>query len=611
MLKVMRKPVLPRILLLILLYCAFFSALVMIQFARRGGFTRKVGAFVVTGHHRLPGRNDPPGAANEFLLDGNVHVFFGGMDFALAAGNDEDSFRIIGEDGGGEEALPERMAISGDSIIFGFPGGTEIIFRTQYTGGSLEMMMSGKFPEDVYGAELPFKPLRKTGIRDAGDGQFIVSSDGINYTFGHSSMDPGRKTLLIIAGEAALSYRVIPESKTFSPGNFIIPQAETAEACNEALVRWIDQNFSLWNRTVSGENNEDLVVALGGEALARGTYKAAMAAVSQAFLRGNARSFESSVYLGNLNDAYRSLGNREREKLARLSRQINEKSLEFLREPRVFEYFAVRGLLNFIDSGAELVRTIDPAILALDIIPGILEGYMDWKVFRHGADNPFERLVDQACFVISESLRRTAGGENGQTDRVFAFYGSSGDTEFNLRLGKALIVYAEDAGDALWAGIGRSLVLSALSMGEASGAVRAGLLLSEAGEITENSASSALTTAKLYRILSPGDLFPRALAIGAPVNSIWTWTAAQAVGASQENNILDIAVTFPAGEAHYMIIRGVRPFTKIQLYSMDFRTDTQFERYDSSGWSYIQQEQTLLVKMKHRTQVEHIRIFYS
>ena len=605
----------PRILALVLLYCAFFTALVMIQFARRGGFTRKVGAFVVTGRHRLPGENDSPGAANEYFLDGDAHVFFGGMDFAMASGDEGHAFRIIGEDGNGREALPEKMVISGDSVIFGFPDGTEIIFATRYAGGSQEMLISGRFPEAASGAELPFVPLKKTGIRDLGDGQFVASFDGKNYTFGHSHTEAGRRTLLVSAGEAALSYKVIPESKTFSPENFILPQAGTAVAYNEALVRWIDQNFSLWNRTVSGENSEDLVAALCGEALSRGTYKAAVAAVPQAFLRGSARSFESSVYLGDLGDAYRSLGNREREKLARLSRQINEKSLEFLRENKVIEYFAVRGLFNFIDSGADLVRSIDPAILALDIVPGILEGYMDWKVFRHGTDNPFARLVDQACFVISGSLARTGSGgsvqSDAQTDRVFVFSGRSADTEFNLRLGKALLLYAEDAGDAHWAGIGRSLVLSALSMGDAAGAVKAGLYISETGEITENNEPSALTTARLHRVLSPGDLFPRALAIGAPVNSIWAWTAAQTAGASQENNVLDIAVTFPAGEAHYMIFRGVRPFTKIQLYGMDFRTDSQFERYDSSGWSYIQQEQTLLVKMKHRTQVEHIRIFYS
>jgi hypothetical protein len=57
-----------------------------------------------------------------------------------------------------------------------------------------------------------------------------------------------------------------------------------------------------------------------------------------------------------------------------------------------------------------------------------------------------------------------------------------------------------------------------------------------------------------------------------------------------------------------MIIRGIRTVSRVQLYGMDYRTDTQFERYDSSGWSYSAQEQSLIVKMKHRSSDEVIRV---
>jgi hypothetical protein len=75
--------------------------------------------------------------------------------------------------------------------------------------------------------------------------------------------------------------------------------------------------------------------------------------------------------------------------------------------------------------------------------------------------------------------------------------------------------------------------------------------------------------------------------------------------------MLDIAAEFPVGETHYLLIRGVRPFAKLQLYGIDFRTDPRFERYDSSGWAYSPSEQALLVKMKHKSPAEHIRIFFQ
>jgi hypothetical protein len=314
-------------------------------------------------------------------------------------------------------------------------------------------------------------------------------------------------------------------------------------------------------------------------------------------------TYESSVYLGNLDQAYRLLNADEREKLSRLTRQINEKSLEFLLEPKVFEYFAIRGNTNLFNSALELVRTIDSSILALDIIPGIFEGYSAWRIFHPDTENPFEDLVDHCCQVISDLLIKTSDGgwvfvynEGGDYPQAGSSgpQASSSGTEFNLRLGKAILVYAEAAHNNLWAGIGRSLILSAISTAEE----------------TDENPSTELISAKLYRILCPLDTYPRAMGIGAPSGDIWAWTTAQAVSSSRQGDIMDISVTFPAGETHYMIIQGIGSFSRIQLYGMDFRSDTQFERYDSSGWTYSTQEQTLLVKMRHRTSVETIRIIY-
>jgi hypothetical protein len=617
--------------LLLLLYGAVFVVLVMVQFTRQGGFTQRIGNFVVTGQYRLSGEDEPPPPPNEYLLAGEVSVFFGGLEFSLSGEDEDNPLCLVSKDGGRENARPERMVISGESALFVLPGGVELGFNTQYAGGVPELRISGEFPDDVTELELPYTPLRKTGLRDSGDGQFVVIADGVHYSFGRSALDPERRLLLLKAGGPALSYRAIPEKRAFTPGDFIIAQAQSGRSYSEAFSRWLDQNFSLWNRAVLEQNDEDLVVALGGEALNRGTYKAAVSAVPQAFLNGSQRTYASAVYLGRLGEASRSLNALDREKLGRLSRQINEKSLDFLKEPHVFEYFAVRGHVNFIEEGAALIRSIDPSVLALDYTAGILEGYIDWNTYHPHPDNPFARLIDQACFVISESIRMTAEG-----DRVFVFTGDRADAEFNLRLGKALLDWAESAENAPWAGVARSLILSVLSLSDNSGLVKTEFLLSAEGELAERAALSRLTTARLYRILGSGGYRPRALPIAAPANSLWAWTAAHSVSAVQQLSyvqprsgaedpepgepaespespsytVLDISVNFPAGETHYMIIRGVRPFIKIQLYNMDFRTDPQFERYDSSGWSYNAQDQTLILKMKHRATVEHIRIFY-
>jgi hypothetical protein len=121
------------------------------------------------------------------------------------------------------------------------------------------------------------------------------------------------------------------------------------------------------------------------------------------------------------------------------------------------------------------------------------------------------------------------------------------------------------------------------------------------------SPEARFSAARFYQHLHFGN-YPRTERIAGGING-WAWTAVSSIAVTQNGNITDIAVTFPIGETHYMILRGIRPFTKIQLYGIDYRTDPQFERYDSSGWSYSSSEQSLLLKVKHQQTVEHIVIY--
>ncbi|MDR1587271.1 MAG: hypothetical protein LBS57_07440 [Treponema sp.] len=597
----MRKPVVPRILALLALYCAVFTVLALLQFTKRGNFTQRIGFMVISGQYRQIGEGERA-KPNEYPLSGGVSVYFGGLEFMLKNRDDGDDFVLVKAGGGQEEALPEYLVFSEDTAKFLLPGGSEITFTTRYAGGAPEIRIDGNFTEGFSGLELPFKPQRSARIRETSDGQINIYHDGFYYTFSRSVQGEEKGVLSLKAESPLVSYRAIPEEKSFSPADYIVEQAGSPRSFNDAFAKWRDQNFSLWNRSISTQNDEDAVVAYACEAVRRGSYKAAVAAVSSAFLSGSRRSYVSSVYLGGMDPGLRSFTAAEREKIIRLSRLINEKSLEFLKESHVFEFFAVRGLINFIDDGVELIRSIDPATLSPDLGPAIFEGCQDLKQWRPHGDNPFERLVDQACYVISEGVHR-------DENRVLVFRGGSADVEFNIRLGESLRSWAEESGNDDWAALGRSLILSVLSFGDGSGSVPQTLVLSDAGKFSE-APGTRLSAARLYRILGSGEYRPRAAVIGSGVNGIWAWTAASAVSAAQDGNVLDISVSFPMGETHHMMIRGVRPFTKIQLYNIDYRTDPQFERYDSSGWVYSSPDQILVLKMKHRAAVEHIRIFY-
>jgi hypothetical protein len=128
----------------------------------------------------------------------------------------------------------------------------------------------------------------------------------------------------------------------------------------------------------------------------------------------------------------------------------------------------------------------------------------------------------------------------------------------------------------------------------------------------ETEAGAVLSSARIYRLLRLGDYSARAVGLHAAATGVWTWTVASGVTASfnQENTMLDISVSFPREETHYMFIWGIRPFAQIRLYDIPYRTDPRFESYNTSGWTYSPSEQTLMIKMKHQLPTEHIQIYY-
>jgi hypothetical protein len=82
------------------------------------------------------------------------------------------------------------------------------------------------------------------------------------------------------------------------------------------------------------------------------------------------------------------------------------------------------------------------------------------------------------------------------------------------------------------------------------------------------------------------------------------------VDAYFQNNVLDIYVSFPLGETHYLYITNVPYFSRIQMRGMDYRSDPQFEQYNAPGWIYSAAEMVLMVKMVQLSQVELIRLIF-
>jgi hypothetical protein len=604
----MKKPVVPRIAGLLVLYLGVFTFLVVLQFSRQRNFTLHVGDMTISGHYGESSQDDISANLDELIPEGDLSIVFGGMEFRITASGGD--FAFLHSDGKREYPAVLGLTLKDDSAVIRFteaddPGARlELVFSSLASSGGPGLRIAGSFMDDYTGAEIPFRPLRNAQIRSLKDGDFSITADGLDFSFGSSRLDAARRVLILDMAAPAVVYRAVSGQESFTLADYVQDAARAMDQYTARVSQWQDLLFAAWTRTPTASlDNEELITAYITDSIHRGNYKEVIARIPRSFLDSTRRTYVSSVFLGRLDRAQILLAAAERERTSRLTELLaNGELAEFLAEPHTFAENAIRGNTTLIDQGIALFSRLETP--ALNLVPMILEARVDLTGYR-SEDTSLESLIEPALLLITESLRK-----DEIDGRILVFEDNDGEltanTEFNLRLGAALDHYGQLTGLEDWAALGRSLILSVLAQTDTVGMVSPVFTLSDDDTFTA-SREARFSAARFYRYLHLGN-YPRVERIAGGING-WAWTAGSSIAVTQSGNITDIAVTFPVGETHYIILRGIRPFTKIQLYGIDYRTDPQFERYDSSGWSYSSSEQSLLLKVKHQQTVEHIVIY--
>jgi len=118
--------------------------------------------------------------------------------------------------------------------------------------------------------------------------------------------------------------------------------------------------------------------------------------------------------------------------------------------------------------------------------------------------------------------------------------------------------------------------------------------------------------AELYPVLAQNAYYPHLVLLAQNPNPVTIWTTSPNVTlSSPEKNKLVLSIEFPVGESHYMIITGLHAFDKIQMYGLNYRSDKQFELYNSPGYIYDFESKTLYLKMRHKSEIEKVIFTYS
>jgi hypothetical protein len=600
----MRLRILSKIAGLSLLYVTAFLLIVCVQFSRQTSFSRKVGNFVISGQIREQAETGERIVNDEYLINEYAKVAFGGLDFILS--NDANNpVILVDEDGNEAPLVVDSLKISGDTAHFLLSDGVELVFYTQDLSDTNGLIISGILPEKASALHLPYLPLSfaKTTIDE--EGRWAVTAHKVNFIFDRQLLDNAGQKLILGRDDPVVFYHAVPESKSFNPALFIVRGGMEQILYEEQLNQWLDKMYTIWEKNISATTDETLVAAFLAEAVRRGSYPGAIAAIADSFKTSAAQTYLSSPFLGRLDVALRTLSAEEKAETDRLAALARENPRMLLAGSQAFKYRLLPENEKVMDFLAVYARNTSTADIALSETAGIMESCLDWPVYAPGQENPFERLVPYALEVVSEQLVKDSGAST-----VFVSENSQVDIAFNVRLGLALSAYGNKSNSSGWAGIGRSLVLSVLSLCDDRGQLPEILTLDAAGQIVPDGKEGTIEAMRLYRAFPPAVYYPHTVNLASAQSGVRVWTVSGLTTATLQNNVLDLSLSFPVGWTHHVLIRGVKQFSKIQIRDMDYRSDPRFEQYNSPGWVYSASTETLLLKMVHRLEEEHIRIYY-
>ena len=576
----MRKSLASRLAILAVVYCAVFCIIVILQFSKSGSFTKETGEMTIRGRYL----NDikltnweieylsyefPHAEVNP--VAGGIRIFYAGLEFNLT---EERGKGFILKDTGGNNipVNPEIMLTTEDTARFILPTGTIISFTQTETSRGLQVFISADFAEDISEAVIPIIPRRSSIIIDSE--HLGVMYGGSRYIFSGSGKELENGYVTLTNENASVSYFTRGRLNIFDASDFIV----AGERNYDSEVRsWQESIFGWFNQNRSLLVNEDDVTAFLSQALQRGSYTAALSAVPSVFASGPNHSFKSAAFIGGMTNAYRRFIAYENEKSALISRLVRERSIDIFLESHIIEFLLLRNNTTQANDIIGIARNLTEDDLTVDHIPGLLEAYQDIRRSLPVIGNPFEHLSAKIIELLSEDLVRP----DAENDLVFAQDSSGVNIDYSMRLGLALIFWAETEKIPDWVSIGRSLVLSA---------------------VKDN------INGKFYSYFRLPDYYPRAVPLSS--ENMWAWTAAQSIAVSNVSGDINLAITFPANFSHHIIIRGVRPFLSLQFNGQTWRSDSQFEIYDSFGWIYYADEQVLVLKVRQNASLVNIRLIY-
>ncbi|WP_245537652.1 hypothetical protein [Sediminispirochaeta smaragdinae] len=235
-------------------------------------------------------------------------------------------------------------------------------------------------------------------------------------------------------------------------------------------------------------------------------------------------------------------------------------------------------------------------------LAGMVEVYVDVGNLYPERFPGYEELYGLIDSLLLPRLRRADDG-------LFLFDNDKVDVKATLEAGYYLQEIGRGENRALFEELGRTMVVSVLSLSDENGVLPA--TLSPLRNNEKERKEGYLLPEMVYPLLAENRYYPRHTFLYKELGSdVALWTVAQSISASRSQDAYTISFSFPTGSTHHMVIKNVPPFAYIELYGIRWNGTRQFQYYDAGGWYYDRSSRTLYLKVRHKRSREEVVIHF-
>lgn len=575
----MRNHIVRKSLGLIVLYAVIIIGIFVIQF-RSDSIIRK------TIHSMRVTFTEAENSTGNLSLKNQFQISYNGILFSA----DESSPLEFSENNRTKHAILRSFDEDELSCTLNFSNDIKITFELADSSEKSPLMISADFPSKISFVAINVRALSGYNFSEKKEKQAIL--EGKNSTYS------------LIAPRLQDSKLILLQNSKFARYSPYIKQTEfaidsVAEFANASKAEWQNTIDSLNSAIISEFINksqsdasftvnltEQTVVSYVAAMSHAGRYNEALNTVPESFIKGNKRTYLSAPFFGSLARVSPGLQIQLENYKNMTAQAIQSSSCNIFTTDSIADYILISGNDANVLKLLSMPATFTDNNFSLAQASGILKVYATLKL--NDSENA-EKLAP----VLEPCIKKIADACKLDNNKIRLV---ENDTKLS--------------------------VLAAVSIGDSFiqyGIASSNANIEKCGYLIVNSYISDLagldlrTMCEIYPlVVHDNSYYPHFEKVRVlNGNTVWAWTIAQSIKLTQdENSTLYIDIDFPLGLTHYVILAGINPFRRIQIYNMDFRTDPQFEIYNSSGYVYRSAMRALLLKSRHKSQHEIVKLFY-